>query len=102
MFAPGFAFYHNIVDIDFNGPTDQGFEDLCHQPLLGGSNVFEPKWHDLVAIQSVWCHEDDLLLIWLEHRNLMVPGESVYEREHPVPDSEVNYLIYSRQWEVVF
>ena len=49
----------------------------------------------------MWCHEGGFLLIWLEHRNLMVPGESVYEREHPVSGSGVNYLIYSGQWEVI-
>ena len=32
----------------------------------------------------------------------MVIGESVYEREHLVPDSRVLYLIYPGKWEAVF
>ena len=48
VFAPGFDFYHNIIDIDFYSSTDQGFEDLCHQPLVSGASILEPKQHDLV------------------------------------------------------
>ena len=41
------------------------------------------------------CHKGGLLLIWLEHGDLMVPGECTYERKHPMLGSGVNYLIYS-------
>ena len=95
VFAPGFDFYHNIIDIDFYSSTDQGFEDLCHQPLVSGASILEPKQHDLVAIQSLWRHEGSLFFIWLEHGNLMVPGECVYEGEYSMPGSGLNYLIYS-------
>ena len=35
-----------------------------------------------------------LLFLRLEHGNLMVTGESIYEREHIVPSSGVDYLVY--------
>ena len=44
----------------------------------------------------MWCHKGGILLVWLEHGNLMVTGESIYEGEHIVPDSGVDYLVYSR------
>lgn len=47
------------------------------------------------------CYERGILLIRLKHRDLMVSGECVYEREHPMSDSGVDYLIYSRQCEVI-
>ena len=50
MFDPGFVFYHNIINIDFYGSADQGFEDFCHQPLISGSNILKPKWHNPIAV----------------------------------------------------
>ena len=97
MFAPGFAFYHKIIDIDFYGSTDQRFEDLCHQPLISGSSILELKWHDLLPVQSARCYEGCLLFIWLEHGDLVVFGECIYEGEHFMSDSGVNYLIYLGQ-----
>ena len=78
----GFAFYHNIIDIDFHDSTDQRFEDLCHQPLISGINILEPKWHNPVAVQSVWHHEGCLLLVWLEYKDLAVLEKCIYEEEH--------------------
>ena len=57
--------------------------------------------HDLATIQLVRCHESGLLLIWLEHRYLVVPEECIYEREHLMPSSGINYLIYSGQWKTI-
>lgn len=97
VFAPGLAFHHNVIDIDFHGPADQGFEDLCHQPLISSVNILELKRHEFVAVQSMWHHKGCLFLIWLKHGDLVVPGECVYEGKHPMPDNGVYYLIYSRQ-----
>lgn len=97
VFTTSFTFNHNIVDIDFHGPTDQGFEDLCYQPLVGSIDILEPKRHDPVAVQSVWLHEDCFLLVCLEHGDMVVPRECVYEREYSMSGSGVNYMIYLGQ-----
>ena len=49
----------------------------------------------------MWCQKGGLLFIWLEHRNLMVTGEHIYEREHLVTGSGIHYLVYPRQWEAI-
>ena len=97
MFTLGFVFDHNIVDIDFRGPSDQGFEDLYHQPLISSANILEPKRHDLIAMQSMWHCEGHLLFVSLEHGDLVVFEECVYEGEHSMFDSGVYYFIYSGQ-----
>ena len=97
VFAPGLSFHHNVVDIDFHGPTNQGFEELSHQPLISSANILEPKRHDFVAVQSMWCHKNCIFLIWLKHGDLVVPKEYIYEGDHPMPYSGVYYLIYSGQ-----
>ena len=45
----------------------------------------------------MWSHKGGILFIWLEHKNLMVTGERIYEREHPVIGSGIDYLVYSWQ-----
>ena len=97
VFALGFVFDHNIVDIDFHGPFDQGFEDLYHQPLISSASILKPKRHDLVAMQSVWHREGRLLFVSLEHGDLVVFEECVYEGEHSMFDSGVYYFINSGQ-----
>ena len=62
--------HHNVVNVDFHSSIDQGFEDLCHQPLISSANILELKWYNFVAVQPVWCHN---VLIWLEHGDLVVP-----------------------------
>lgn len=42
----------------------------------------------------MWCHKGHFFLIWLEHGDVVVPRESVYEGEHSMPDSGVYYLVY--------
>lgn len=97
MFAPGFAFYHNIIDINLYVPVDQGFEYLCHQSLVSDASILEPKWHNLVAIQIVGRHEGCILLVWWDHGDLVVSGECIYEGEHSVSSSGIHYLIYLGQ-----
>lgn len=43
------------------------------------------------------CHEDSLLHVWLEYGDLVVLEECIYEGEHSMSGSGVNYLIYSGQ-----
>ena len=97
MFALGSTFHHNVVNADLHSLIDQGFEDLCHQPLISSANILKPKWHNSITVQPVWCHKDCFFLIWLEHGDLVVLNESVYEGEHFVPVSGIYYLVYSGQ-----
>ena len=45
MFFSSFAFYHYAINVHFHRVTDQGLEDLCHQSLVGGADVFESMRH---------------------------------------------------------
>ena len=96
VFALGSAFHDSVVNVNFHSSIDQGLEDLCHQFLISSTSILEPEQHDFVAIQPVWCHEGCLFFIRLEHGDLVVYRESVYQGEHFVSDSGVNYLIYPR------
>ena len=49
----------------------------------------------------MWCYKCCFFLVQLEHRDLVVTEESVYERDNPVFGNGVNYLIYPRKGEVV-
>ena len=40
--------------------------------------------------------------IQLEQRNLMITGENIYEKKHPMSSNGINYLIYLGQRETIF
>ena len=42
----------------------------------------------------MWCNKGCLLLIRLEHRDLMIFEEGVQEGEHPMIGDGIDYLIY--------
>ena len=102
MLISGFDFDHDIVNIYLYCAADQRFEDLCHQSLISGANIFESKWHDFIAIETMWRYEGCFFFISRGHGDLVVSREGVQEREHPLPSSGVHDLIYSRQRETVF
>ena len=85
MFLSGFAFNHDIVNVYLHCAADQRFEDLRHQSLRSGANVFESERHDFVAIKTVWGYEGCLLFVGGGHGDLVVSGEGVQEGEHPLP-----------------
>ena len=95
VFTSSYVFYHNVVYVDLYSSAYQGFEAFYHQPLICSTDIFKPKRYSPIAIQPLWCHKDHLFLIWLEHGDLVVPEERVYEEEHFVPDNGIYYLVYS-------
>ena len=96
MLLSGFAFNHDIINIYLYCVAYQRFEDLCHQSLISGASVFESEWHDLVAIEAVWRYECCFFLVSRGHGDLVISGEGIQEREHPLPSSGIYNLIYSR------
>ena len=77
MLFPGFSFDHYVINVYLYHVTDQRFEDFSHQPLVSGSSVLEPEWHNLVAIKSMQRYKGSLFFICQSHRNLMVSKESI-------------------------
>ena len=58
-----FAFDHYIVNVYLYHVIDQRYKDFSHQPLVSGSSVFEPKWHDLVTVEPMRRYEGGLFFI---------------------------------------
>ena len=77
MFLLGFALKHDIVNIYLHYAVDQRFEDIRHQSLISGSNVFEFEWHDFVTIKTMWRYEGCLFFVNRGHGDLVVSGEGV-------------------------
>ena len=50
----------------------------------------------------MWHYEGCFFFIIWGHGDLMISGESIQEREHPLPSSRIHDLIYSWQRETVF
>jgi len=48
-----------------------------HQPLIGGTEILQPKRHDLITVVGELHHEGDLSLITGVHVDLIVPRERV-------------------------
>ena len=92
----GFSFNQDIVNIYLYCAADQRFEDLRHQSLISGASVFESEWHDFVAIEAMWCYEGCFLFVSRGHGDLVISGEGIQEREHPLLSSGIYNLIYSR------
>ena len=102
MLLSGFAFNHDIINIYLYRVAYQRFEDLCHQFLISGTNVFESERHDSIAIKVVWRYECCFFLVSRGHGDLMISGEGIQEREHPLSGSGIHNLIYLRQGKTVF
>ena len=102
MLLSNFAFNHNIINIYLYCAADQRFEDLRHQSLISGANVFESERHDFVAIKTVWRYEGCLFFVSRGHGDLVVFGEGVQNEEHLLPSSGIQNLIYPWQRETVF
>ena len=80
MLLPSFAFNHDIINIYLYRVAYQRFEDLCHQPLISGASIFEPEWHDSVAIEAVWCYECCFFLVSRGYGDLVISEEGIQER----------------------
>ena len=95
MLLSSFAFDYDIVNIYLYRVAYQRFEDFSHQSLVSGASIFESEWHDFIAIKAVWCYECCFFFIIRGHGNLVISGEGIQEREHPLPGSGIHNLIYS-------
>ena len=90
----GFHFSQQFRQCRLPSLANQELKDLCHQFLISSASILELERHDFVVVQPMWCDESCLFLIWLEHRDLVVSRENVYEGKHPMYGSGINYLIY--------
>lgn len=79
MFLSGFAFDHDVINIYLHCAANQRFENLRHQSLISGANVFQSERHDFVTVKTVWHYEGCLFLVSRGHGDLVVSGESVQE-----------------------
>ena len=66
------AVYQHVVDLDFYIPPYLVMEHSVHKPLVDGSCVFQPEWHNLVTEKSSACDEGCLLLVSLVHHYLII------------------------------
>ena len=80
MLLSGFAFNNDIINIYLYRVAYQRFEDFCHQYLISGACVFEPEWHDSVAIEAVWCYECCFFLVSRGYGDLVISEEGIQER----------------------
>ena len=94
MLLSRFAFNHDIINIYLYRVAYQRFEDFSHQSLIRGASVLESEWHDFVAIEAVWRYECCFFFVIRRHGNLVISGEGIQEREHPLPGSGIHNLIY--------
>ena len=77
MLNSSFAFHNNVINVDFHGSDDQGLEDYHHSSLISSTSILKPKRHGFAAVQPMWCNKGCLLLILLEHRDLMISRASI-------------------------
>ena len=77
MLFSGFTFNHYIINVYFHCAANQGFEDLCHQSLIGGTGIFESEWHDFITIKPMWSYKDCLFFVGKGHGDLVVSGEGI-------------------------
>ena len=96
MLLSSFAFNYDIVNVYFDRAAYQRFEDFSHQSLIRGASVFESEWHDFVAIEAVRRYECWFFFVIRRHGNLVISGEGIQEREHPLSGSGIHNLIYSQ------
>jgi len=73
------AFHNHVINVDFHGFPNNGFEQLVHKSLISGPRVLEPERHHLIAVQASIDDESSLLLILRTQGNLMISRESVHE-----------------------
>ena len=57
--------------------------DRCS--LVGGYRIFQTKRHYCIAVYTLWCLKGRLVLIFRVHFDLIVPQETIHERQSPNP-----------------
>lgn len=72
MISDLLAFCQHIIYIDFHGLINLMLKHLVHQSLVRGPNIFQPKAHDLIAIEASVADESGAFLIRLVHQDLVV------------------------------
>ena len=90
-------FDDNIVHIDFNVSTNHVVEDVIHQPLVGSSDLFDAKWHDLIVEVVGISPKSHFLFISRMDLDLIVPRECIEKTEDIVACCSVNESIDGRQ-----
>ena len=77
VLSSGFALYNNVVNVDFHSSANQRLKIFSHQPQVSSTNILKSEWHDFVTVQLLLCNKGCLLLIQLEHKELVVSEEDV-------------------------
>ena len=77
MLSSGFALYNNVINVNFHSSANQRLKIFRHQPLVSSTSILESEWHNFVTVQLLLCNKGYLLLIRLEHKDLVVSEEDV-------------------------
>ncbi|KAI5321605.1 hypothetical protein L3X38_030676 [Prunus dulcis] len=95
------GFNQHVVYLDFHGFADLLIENFIHEPLVGCSDVLQPKGHYLVAVSPSLDDEKGLRLVILVHQDLIIAGVGVHEAEQLIAGSCIHKLVDSPQLEVI-
>ena len=95
------AFYHHIINIDFNVLAQLWFEHSRHHPLIGGTCVLQAKRHYFVVVVPSMCHKGCLLLILQGQWYLMIDLKGIQETHPRMARCYVLQLVYPRHGEWV-
>ncbi|KAI5335189.1 hypothetical protein L3X38_025322 [Prunus dulcis] len=81
------GFDQHIIHVDFHGSADLRLENLIHKPLVGCSNILQPKRYDHVAVGPSLEDERGLCLVIIVYHNLIIAGVGIHEAEQLVAGS---------------
>ncbi|CAL9000815.1 unnamed protein product, partial [Prunus brigantina] len=84
------GFDQHVVHIDLHSFADLLLDDFIHEPLIGCSNVLQPKGHDLVAVGPSLDDERSFRLVILVHQDLVIAGVGVHEAEQLIARSGIH------------
>ncbi|PKI41847.1 hypothetical protein CRG98_037752 [Punica granatum] len=71
----------HVVNVDLNLLVHHVVKERDHSPLIGCPNVFEIEGYDLITKGALHCDESCLGLVLFGHPDLIIPRETVHERE---------------------
>lgn len=64
--------------------------------------VFNAEGHHFVAINAPICDDGCLVFVWGIHHDLVVAGVRIHNAQQLISDCDINHLVNTREWEVVF
>jgi hypothetical protein len=93
--------YHDIINVDFDIPSDLLSKIGLHTSLIGCSGVFQPESHDVVTENTVRGDERGQHFVLLLELDLVIPGVCFEKTETITSCCRVDYLVNTRQREMI-